>query len=209
MDCACQASLSFTIFLILLKLMSIELVMPSNHPIICCPLLLLTSVLPASGSFPMSQLFAWGGQSTGVSSFYLHLKVANGWWLWTEGSSKYCPMLSLGILKPSTGLQDNLVHHASQLSPIWPNPLYTSSCQPTPVPLGQVDFLTWSVPLPSVLVGWPVPPHLIRFSPRGSVKSMGTSRKSTEAVFKGTQGQPPRDWASLLTSKVFHPVLDI
>ena len=36
-----QASLSFTISQSLLKLMSIELVMPSNHLIICCPLLLL------------------------------------------------------------------------------------------------------------------------------------------------------------------------
>ena len=45
--------------------MSIELVMPSNHLILCCPLLLLLS---ASGSFQMSQFFASGGQSTGVSA---------------------------------------------------------------------------------------------------------------------------------------------
>ena len=55
-----QASLSFTISLSLLKLMSIELVMPSNHLILCRPLLLLSL---ASGSFPMSQLFTSGGQS--------------------------------------------------------------------------------------------------------------------------------------------------
>ena len=41
----CQASLSFTIFQSLLKLKSIELVMPSNHLILCCPLLLL-SIFP-------------------------------------------------------------------------------------------------------------------------------------------------------------------
>ena len=52
----------------LLKLMSIELVMPSRHLILCCPLLLLPQSLPALGSFPMSQLFAWGAQSTGVSA---------------------------------------------------------------------------------------------------------------------------------------------
>ena len=40
-----QASLSFTISLNLLKLMSIESVMPSNHFILCCPLLLLLSIL--------------------------------------------------------------------------------------------------------------------------------------------------------------------
>ena len=42
-----QASLSFTISQSLLKLMSIELVMPSNHLILCCPLLLLPSVFPS------------------------------------------------------------------------------------------------------------------------------------------------------------------
>ena len=44
MDCACQASLSFTISRGLLKLMSIELVMPSNHLTLCHPLLLLPSI---------------------------------------------------------------------------------------------------------------------------------------------------------------------
>ena len=42
-----QASLSFTISQNLLKLTSIELVMPSNHVILCCPLLLLPSVFPS------------------------------------------------------------------------------------------------------------------------------------------------------------------
>ena len=44
---ACQASLSFTISWSLLKLMSIESVMPSNHFILCRPLLLLPSVFPS------------------------------------------------------------------------------------------------------------------------------------------------------------------
>ena len=43
----CQASMSFTISQSLLKLLSIELVMPSNHLIFCCPLLLLSSVFPS------------------------------------------------------------------------------------------------------------------------------------------------------------------
>ena len=42
-----QASLSFTISRSLLKLTSIELVMPSNHLILCHPLLLLPSVFPS------------------------------------------------------------------------------------------------------------------------------------------------------------------
>ena len=44
---ACQASLSITNSWNLLKLMSIELVMPSNHLILCCPLLLLPSIFPS------------------------------------------------------------------------------------------------------------------------------------------------------------------
>ena len=52
----------------LLKLMSIELVMPSNHLTLCCPLLLLPSVLPASRFFPMSCLFVSGGQSIAASA---------------------------------------------------------------------------------------------------------------------------------------------
>ena len=44
---ACQALLSFTIFQSLLKLMSIELVMLSNHLILCRPLLLLPSIFPS------------------------------------------------------------------------------------------------------------------------------------------------------------------
>ena len=50
------------------KLTSIELVMPSSHLSLCHPLLLLPPNLPASGYFPMSQLFTWGGQRTGVSA---------------------------------------------------------------------------------------------------------------------------------------------
>ena len=72
---ACQASLSITDSWSLLKLMSIELVMPSNHLILCCPLLLLPSIFPSylqsfpeSRSFPMSQIVTWGSQSIGASA---------------------------------------------------------------------------------------------------------------------------------------------
>ena len=57
----CQASLSFTISWSLLKLMSIEWMMPSNHLILCC-LLLLPQV------FPSIRLFTSGGQSIGASA---------------------------------------------------------------------------------------------------------------------------------------------
>ena len=63
-----QDSLSFTISQSFLKLMSIELVMPSNHLILCRPVHPCLQSFPASGSFLMSQLFASGGQSIAASA---------------------------------------------------------------------------------------------------------------------------------------------
>ena len=65
---ACQASLSITNSWSLCKLMSIESVMPSNHLILCHPLLLLPSIFPSIRSFPVSHFFASGGQSIGIST---------------------------------------------------------------------------------------------------------------------------------------------
>ena len=62
-----QASLSITNSRSLLKLKSIESVMPSSHLIFCGPFSCLQS-FPASGSFQMSQFFPSGGQSIGVSA---------------------------------------------------------------------------------------------------------------------------------------------
>ena len=84
-----QASLSSQS---LLKLMSIRSVMPSSHLILCHPLLLLPQSLPASGSFPMSQLFTWGGQSIGVSASVLPINTQDwsplGWTGWISLQSK-------------------------------------------------------------------------------------------------------------------------
>ena len=52
-----QASLSFTSFQRLLKLMSIELVMPSNHLILCPPLLILPSIVPSIRVFSSEWAF--------------------------------------------------------------------------------------------------------------------------------------------------------
>ena len=65
---ACQASLSFTISQSLLKLMSIESVMLSNHLIPCAPFSFCFQSFPALGSFPVRQLFTSGGQCVGASA---------------------------------------------------------------------------------------------------------------------------------------------
>ena len=67
MDCSTQASLAFTVSQSLFKLMSIELMMPSNHLILCNSFLLLPSIFPSIRVFVMSWLFVTGGQSIGVS----------------------------------------------------------------------------------------------------------------------------------------------
>ena len=63
-----QASLSFTIPQSLLKLMSIELVMPFYHLIFCHPLL-LSSIFPSIWSFPMSWLFESVAKVLGRESY--------------------------------------------------------------------------------------------------------------------------------------------
>ena len=91
---ACQAQLSFTISQSLLKFMSIESVVLSNHLIFCRPLSFCLQSFPASGSFQMSQFFASGGQSIGVSAStsVLPMNTQNwsplGWTGWISLQSK-------------------------------------------------------------------------------------------------------------------------
>ena len=67
-----QASLSFTISWSLLRFTSIESVMSSNHLILFS---FYRQSFPASGSFPMSLLFASGGQSIGASASVLPINI--------------------------------------------------------------------------------------------------------------------------------------
>ena len=88
-----QAPLSSPIFQSLLKLMSIELVMLSNHLILCCP-----QYFPASGSFPMSWFFASGGQSIGASASASVLPMnIQGWF--PLGLTGLISLLSKGLLR--------------------------------------------------------------------------------------------------------------
>ena len=82
-----QASLSITSSQSPPKPMSIELVMPSSHLILCRPLLLLPQSLLASESFQMSQLFESGGQCIRVSASTSVLPMNTQDWSplgWTE-----------------------------------------------------------------------------------------------------------------------------
>ena len=91
---ACQPSLSFTVFWSLLKLMSIELVMPSNHLILCYPLLLLPSIFPSIQVFSNEFTLSSGGQSIGASASTSVLPMniqdwfPSGWTGWISLQSK-------------------------------------------------------------------------------------------------------------------------
>ena len=76
---ACKASLSFTISQSMCKFMSIEPVMPSKHPAIT-PFSSFPQSFPASGSFPVSWIFASGGQRIRTSaSPSVHPTNIQGW----------------------------------------------------------------------------------------------------------------------------------
>ena len=104
-----QASLSFTISWNMLKLMSFESVMPSNHLIHYHPLFFLTSIFPSISIFPVSQLFASGGQIIGGSALASVLPV------------KYSELIFLRIdwldlLAVQGTLKSLLQHHSSKAS---------------------------------------------------------------------------------------------
>ena len=102
-----QASLSITNSRGLLKLMSITLVMPSNHLILCGPLLLPPSIFPSSGSFPMSQWPKYCSFSFSISP-----------------SNEYSGLISFrkdwfGLLAVQGTLKGLLQHHSSKPSILW------------------------------------------------------------------------------------------
>ena len=88
--------------------MSIESVMPSNHLILCFLLVLLPSSFPALGSFPRSQLFTSGGQSTGTSVLTSVLPVNTQGWF----PLRLTDLISL----QSKGLSRIYQHHDSKSS---------------------------------------------------------------------------------------------
>ena len=96
---ACQASMSFTIFRSLPKLMSIKLVMPSNYLVLSHPLLLLPLIFPSLRVFsPVSWPFTSGGQRIGApaSASVLPMNI-KGWF----------PLALTGLISlPTKGLPE-------------------------------------------------------------------------------------------------------
>jgi len=103
---ACQASLSFTISQSLLKFMSIESVMPSDHLILCCPPLLLPSIFPSIKVF--SNESALSIRWPKYWSFIFSISLSNEY---SELISSRCDLLAL-----HGTLQSLLQHHNSKAS---------------------------------------------------------------------------------------------
>ena len=106
---ACQASLSITNFQNLLKLMSIESVMPSNHIIFCCPLLLLPSIFPSNRDFSNELVLHIRWPNYRSFSFSINL------------SNEYSELISfridwLDLLIVQGTLKSLVLHHSSKAS---------------------------------------------------------------------------------------------
>ena len=107
---ALQASLSITNSQSLFKLMSIESVMPSNHLILCCPLLLLSSV------FPSIRVFS--------NELALHIRWPECCSFSISPSNEYSGLISLRIdwfdlLAVQGTLKSLLQHHSWNASILW------------------------------------------------------------------------------------------
>ena len=109
---ACQASLSITNSQSLLKLMSIKSVIPSNHLILCCPLLLPPSIFPSIRLFSNESLLPMRWAKYWSFSFSI------------SPSNEYSGLISfrmywLDLLAVQGTLKSLLQHHSSKASILW------------------------------------------------------------------------------------------
>ena len=107
-----QASLSFTISQSLLRLVSIESAMPSNHLILCCPLLLLPSIFPSKRVFPNESVLRIRWPKYWSFSFSIN------------PSNEYSGLIAFRIdwfdLRAVQGpLKSLFQHHSSKVSILW------------------------------------------------------------------------------------------
>ena len=101
-----QASLAFTLSQSLVKVMSFESMVLSNHLILCRPLLLLPSIFPLIRVFFSDSLFSSGGQSTGISASASVLPMSVQSWFPFELTTKTSSIHSSTCLSHHQAHQD-------------------------------------------------------------------------------------------------------
>ena len=106
---ACQASLSITKCQSLLKLMSIKSVMPSNHLILCCPLLLPPSIFPSIRVFSNKSVLCIRWPK--YWSFHFNISPSNEY-----SELIFFRMDWLNLLAVQGNLKSLLQHHSSKIS---------------------------------------------------------------------------------------------
>ena len=106
-----QTSLSLTISQNLLKFMSIESLMPSNHLLLCCPLLLLPSIFPCIRVFPRSfSAFHIRLQSIGTSTSVIPINIQDWFAL---GLTSLISLLSKGLPKVFSSTTISILLHSA------------------------------------------------------------------------------------------------
>ena len=130
---ACQAFLSITNSRSLLKFMSIESVMPSNHLILCCPLLLLPSIFPSIRVFSNESV--------------LHIRWPKYWIFSVSPSSEYSGLISFRIdwfdpLAVQGTLKSLFQHHSSKALILWHSAFFTIQLSHPKMTTGKTIALT-------------------------------------------------------------------
>ena len=134
---ACQASLSFTISLSLFKVMSIGSVMPSNHLILCHPLLLLPSIFPSVKVFPSEWALRirWPKLSFSISP-----------------SNEYSGLISFRIgwfdlLAVQGTVKSLLQHHSSKTPILWHSVFFVVQLSHMYMIIGWGHYAKWNEPV--------------------------------------------------------------
>ena len=134
---ACQASLSFIITHVLFKLMSLEFVMPSNHLILCCPLLLPPSIFPSIRVFSNESV--------------LHTRQPKYWSLSLSisPSNEYSGLISFRmdwfeLLAIQGTLKSLLQHHSAKASILWHSAFFIAKVSHSYMTTGKtIDLTRW------------------------------------------------------------------
>ena len=134
MDSAHQASLSITNSWNLLKLMSIAMVMPSDHLILCCPLLLPPSIFPSIRVFPNESALH---NRPKYSSFSFSISPSNEY-----SGVISCRMDWLNLPAVHGVLKSLLQHHSSKVSILQHSAFFTIQLSHSYMTTGKTIVLT-------------------------------------------------------------------